>query len=58
MSLKQIHQLKHKKVFRIEENNNVYTFRKDKITSLGLSLVCRKRKCKRGLELRPIHNFK
>ena len=46
MSLKQILQLKDKKVvYVLEENDSTYTYRKQKVNNYTLTLVCRRRKC-------------
>ena len=50
MSLKEIIQLKDKKVvYVLEENDSTYIYRKQ-VTGYTLTLVCRKRKCKNVFE--------
>ena len=51
MSLKEIIQLKDKKVvYVLEENDSTYIYRKQRVTGYTLTLVCRKRKCKNVFE--------
>ena len=53
MSLKEIIQLKDKKVvYVLEENDSTYIYRKQKVTGYTLTLVCRKRIHKN------VHKFK
>ena len=59
MSLKEIIQLKDKKVvYVLEENDSIYIYRKQKVTGYTLTLVCRKRKCKKRFRMHPINNLR
>ena len=59
MSLKEIIQLKDKKVvYVLEENDSTYIYRKQKVTGYTLTLVCRKRKCKKRFRIHPINNLR
>ena len=54
MSLKEIIQLKDKKVvYVLEENDSTYIYRKQKVTGYTLTLVCRKRKCEKTFSNSP-----